>query len=693
MPPRKKQKLPPVADLNTLEAAAEAAELTRQIHHHDVLYHQKDSPEISDADYDALKKRLEQIETAFPDLASAESPTKKVGAKPAAGFKKVRHAMPMLSLSNAFGDEDVVGFCDRVKKFLSLSDYPEFLAEPKIDGLSCALRYEDGILVQAATRGDGEEGEDVTANVKTIRNVPQKLPKGAPAVLEVRGEVYMTRADFQKLNKAQAEAEDKVFANPRNGAAGSLRQLDSSITAKRPLKFFGYTLGEVSAPIAKTQAGVREELAAWGFDVPEPAVLVSSPEKLLAFHAGVYKDRAAIPYDLDGIVYKVNDLEYQRRLGFIARSPRWAVAHKFPAEQAETVINEIRIQVGRTGVLTPVAELEPVNVGGVMVSRATLHNADEIERKDARVGDHVIVQRAGDVIPQIVSVDLSRRKKDSKPFRFPARCPECGSAAVREEDEVATRCTGGLVCPAQAVERLIHFVSRLAFDIEGMGDKIIRELRDEKIIKTPADIFRLEKHADWLKEREGWGELSVRNLLNAIEARREIGLDRFIYSLGIRQVGQATAKKLAQHYESLPRLLNAMKEAQDRAGPAFAALDDIGDVGPAVANDIVAFFGEKHNLAAVHDLQKELTVKDYVRPRAVQSPVTGKTVVFTGKLVKRGREEAKAHAESLGAHVASAVSKNTDYLVAGEDAGSKLKKAAELGVKVLSEDEWAALVS
>jgi DNA ligase (NAD+) len=693
MPPRKKRGLPLVSDMNALEAAAEAGELARILHHHDMLYHQKDAPEISDAEYDALKKRLEEIETAFPALAASDSPTKKVGAKPLAAFKKVRHSIPMLSLSNAFSDEDVADFCDRVKKFLNLPDYPEFLAEPKIDGLSCALRYEDGVLVRAATRGDGEEGEDVTANIRTLSSVPQKLPQDAPAVLEVRGEVYMTRADFQKLNRAQAEAEEKLFANPRNAAAGSLRQLDPSITARRPLKFFGYTLGEVSAPIARTQDGIREKLESWGFDVPRPAARAAAPEKLLAFHADVYKDRAEIPYDLDGIVYKVNDLEFQRRLGFVARSPRWATAHKFPAEQAETILKEIRIQVGRTGVLTPVAELEPVNVGGVMVSRATLHNADEIERKDARVGDHVVVQRAGDVIPQIVSVDLARRRKDSKPYHFPKKCPECGSAAVREEGEVAMRCTGGLICPAQAVERLIHFVSRHGFDIEGLGDKIIREFYDESIVKTPADIFRLEQHAEALKEREGWGELSVKNLLNAIEARREIGLDRFIYALGIRQVGQATAKKLAQHYESLPHLLTEMKAAQDRNSPAFQSLDDIGDVGPAVANDIVAFFSEKHNLEVVHDLQTELTVKNYVRPRAVQSPVTGKTVVFTGKLVKMGREEAKAHAESLGAKVASAISKSTDYLIAGEDAGSKLKKAVELGVKVLSEDEWLALTS
>lgn len=671
----------------------EAAELRRLIRHHDVLYHEKDAPEVSDAEYDLLRHRLERIEKDFPALADKDSPTQKVGSTPAREFGKIKHAVPMLSLSNSFSDEDVTDFCDRVRKFLLLPDSAplEILAEPKIDGLSCSLRYEKGVLVQAATRGDGEEGEDVTVNVKTIKSVPQHLPRGVPDVLEVRGEIYITRKDFMKLNKEQEAAEEKIFANPRNAAAGSLRQLDSSITARRPLKFFGYALGEVSEPIAPTQEGIRQKLEKWGFDVPTPATVADSPQKLIKFHAKAYESRPEIEYDLDGVVYKVNSLEYQRRLGFISRSPRWATAHKFPAEQAETIIREIIIQVGRTGTLTPVADLEPVNVGGVMVSRATLHNEDEILRKDIRAGDHVIIQRAGDVIPQVVKSLPAKRKSNSCAFIFPDRCPECGSLAVREEDEAARRCTGGLICPAQAVERLKHFVSRLAFDIEGLGDKIIREFWEEKWIKSPADIFRLSKHAETLKEREGWGELSVKNLLEAIEGRRAISLERFIYALGIRQVGQATAKKLAHHYETLEKLVSEMRACKDRESPSFQALLDIEDIGPAVAEDVVSFFTEPHNISVIKDLQNELTIKDFVRAKAVQSPVTGKTVVFTGTLSKMGREEAKAQAESLGAKVGSSVSKNTDYLIAGEDAGSKLKKATELGVKVLSEDEWLAL--
>ena len=689
-PPRKKEKAASVSGMSALEAATEASDLRAQLKYHDIQYHQKDAPEISDAEYDKLKHRLIDIETAFPELITPDSPTQTVGAKPLKEFAKVRHAVPMLSLSNSFGDEDVTDFVERIHKFLNIPQTTEIevLAEPKIDGLSCSLRYEHGKLVQAATRGDGEEGEDVTQNVRTIKSVPQTLPKDVPDVLEVRGEIYMTRADFQKLNKAQEEAGDKVFANPRNGAAGSIRQLDSSITAKRPLRFFGYALGEVSKPVADTQEGIRKKLAAWGFEVPRPVKTVTSAAELLKFHHSVYEERPDIAYDLDGIVYKVNSLEYQKRLGFVSRSPRWATAHKFPAEQAETIINKIIVQVGRTGTLTPVAELEPINVGGVMVARATLHNEDEIGRKGVYEGARIIIQRAGDVIPQVVRVVNPNPKKL---FKFPDKCPECGSKAVREEDEAATRCTGGLICPAQAVERLKHFVSRLAFDIEGLGDKIIKEFWDEKIIQTPGDIFRLEKHAEALKEREGWGELSVTKLLDSIEKRRTIGLDRFVYALGIRQVGQATARKLALNYESLGNLLRQMKDAKDREGAAYQQLLAIEDIGPAVAEDIVAFFAEKHNQDVLHDLQKELTIKDFERPKSVNSPVTGKTVVFTGKLARMGREEAKSHAESLGAKVAGSVSKNTDYLVAGEDAGSKLKKAAELGVKTLTEDEWLEL--
>lgn len=677
---------------NTKQLEMEAALLREQLARHNMLYHQQDAPEISDAQFDAMKRRLEEIEKILPpDLLS---PTQTVGAKPLAGFNKIRHAVPMLSLSNAFSEEDVIDFTDRVRKFLNLSaDAPlEMLAEPKIDGLSCSLRYENRKLVQAATRGDGEEGEDVTANIRTVDSIPKELPKDAPDILEVRGEIYMTRADFMALNKTQEENNDKVFANPRNAAAGSLRQLDPTITARRPLRFFGYALGEHSADFAKTQAEVREKLAGFGFDVPKPVTVVKSADDLIAFHADVYAARPDIPYDLDGIVYKVNDLGYQKRLGFVSRAPRWATAHKFPAEQAETVLNAINIQVGRTGVLTPVAELEPVNVGGVIVSRATLHNQDEIQRKDIRAGDHVIIQRAGDVIPQVVRSIPERRPKGSTAFSFPTHCPECGSLAVREEGEAATRCTGGLICPAQAVERLKHFVSRLAFDIEGLGDKIIREFFDEKIIQTPGDIFRLAQHAEDLKKREGWGELSVKNLLDAIEARRRISLDRFIYALGIRQVGQATAKKLARHYESLENLTAEMTTAYDMESTAYQTLVAIEDIGPSVAKDLFMFFAEPHNLDVLKDLQSELTIEDMVVQDTSGSPVHGKTVVFTGKLARLGREEAKAQAESLGAKVAGSVSKKTDYVIAGEDAGSKLKKAVELGVTVLSEDEWIEMI-
>lgn len=682
MPPKKKSG-DKTKDITTLRL---------QIEHHNKLYHQKDAPEIPDAEFDALKKQLEELEAASPDLFS---PLGSVGAAPSKEFSKIRHAVPMLSLANAFSDEDVADFYDRIRKFLNLpaDEKIAVVAEPKIDGLSCSLRYVQGELISAATRGDGEEGEDVTVNVRTIASIPHQIVGDVPAVLEVRGEIYMTRQDFEALNTAQAAAEDKVFANPRNAAAGSLRQLDSSITAKRPLRFFGYALGETSTPIAATQEGVRAKLQNFGFDIPTPSATCLDAAELVAFHQNVYGQRPDIAYDLDGIVYKVNDLELQRRLGFISRSPRWAIAHKFPAEQAETVLEKINIQVGRTGVLTPVAELKPVNVGGVIVSRATLHNKDEIERKDARAGDHVIIQRAGDVIPQIVSVVLAKRPANSAPFIFPDTCPECGSPATREEDEAAIRCTGGLFCPAQAVERLKHFVSRLAFDIEGLGDKIIKEFWDEGLLKTPADIFRLYQHANIIRTRDGWGDLSVKNVMAAIEARRSIGLERFIYALGIRQVGQATAKKLASHYESLDQLLIDIATTQEPESAALQALLGIDDVGPIVAGDIIAFFNNPQNLAAVHDLQSELQVKNYDRPQNTTSPVSGKTVVFTGKMVKLGREEAKAQAENMGAKVAGSVSKNTDYVIAGEDAGSKLKKATELGVTVLSEDEWLTLIS
>jgi DNA ligase (NAD+) len=671
------------------DPAAEIARLSAELRRHDALYHGEDTPEISDAAYDALKRKLKALEALYPQFAEDNSPTQTVGAPAKDGFGKVRHAVPMLSLGNAFSAEDVEDFCVRVQKFLSLDACPEILAEPKIDGLSCSLRYENGALVKAATRGDGEEGEDVTANIRTIKAIPQVLRGSAPAVLEVRGEVYMTRDDFQQLNAAQAAADEKTFANPRNAAAGSLRQLDKNITAARPLRFFGYSVGECSAPLADTQAGVRAALKGFGFDVPEPSAVCADPAALCAFHEKVYAQRPDIPFDLDGIVYKVNDLSLQKRLGFVSRAPRWAIAHKFPAERAVTILNNIFVQVGRTGVLTPVAELEPVNVGGVMVARATLHNADEVLRKGVQPGDRVTVQRAGDVIPQIVAAE---RTAQSRAWIFPDTCPECGTPAVRAEGEVATRCPAGLSCPAQAVERLIHFASRNAFDIEGLGDKIVREFFELGWVKAPADIFRLAAHTDTLKEREGWGALSVKNLLDAIDARRRIALDRFIFALGIPQVGQATAKRLAAHYHTLPALMEALEQAADETGAAYADLTSIEDIGPAVAAELSGFFADVSNTAAVRDLAGEVEALEYIS-NVSSSPVSGKTVVFTGTLPTLSRDEAKAGAEALGAKVSGSVSKKTDYVVAGEDAGSKLKKARELGVTVLTEAEWRALAA
>ncbi len=683
-----------IKNLTPMEASVDIADLTLQINKHDELYHTKDDPEISDAEYDSLKRKLEELEKYFPDLVLPNSPTKRVGSAPSSEFKKIKHAKPMLSLSNCFSGDDVEDFYKRVYKFLNIlnEEKVEIIAEPKIDGLSCSLRYEDGELVSAATRGDGESGEDITINVKTIKDIPHKITGDVPKVLEVRGEVYMDRNDFIRLNETQEAEGAKVFANPRNAAAGSLRQLDSNVTAKRPLKFFGYALGEVSEVFAKTQVLIRERLQTLGFETPEPFVVCDNTNKLLDIYSKIYESRADTSYDIDGVVYKVNDIEYQERLGFISRSPRWATAHKFPAEQAETVLKEIKIQVGRTGVLTPVAELEPVNVGGVIVSRATLHNKDEITRKGVREGDHVIVQRAGDVIPQVVEAIISKRKNSSEDFVFPDVCPECGSIAIREDDEVATRCTGGLVCPAQAVERLKHFVSRLAFDIEGMGDKVINQFYQDKIIKNPADIFYIKNHADDVKTKEGWGELSVNNLLISIEEKRTISLDRFIYALGIRQVGQATAKKLAINYSTVENLMVQIEKCQEVDSVELQELLSIDDVGPNVAEEIITFFKEPHNREVLADLISELNIKEYIH-KTIDSEVSGKTVVFTGKLVKMSREEAKAKAELLGAKAVGSVSKKTDLVVIGENAGSKLKKANELGIKVITEDEWLDLTS
>ncbi len=704
----KKKPVPkPVDELTGREAASELKRLAAEIAHHDQLYYQADAPEISDAEYDELRKRNDAVEARFPDLVRADSPSHRVGAPVSETFAKVRHRVPMLSLGNAFDDEEVADFAARVRRFLSLKpeDALAFTAEPKIDGLSISIRYEKGKLVEAATRGDGAEGENVTANVRTIGEIPHTL-KGSdvPAIAEVRGEIYMSHADFAALNASQAERGGKVFANPRNAAAGSLRQLDSKITAARPLRFFGYAWGEMSEMPAETQKGMVEAFARWGLPVNPLMQLCESAEELLAFYADIAERRASLGYDIDGVVYKVNRLDLQDRLGFVSRSPRWAIAHKFPAQQAVTVLRDIEIQVGRTGALTPVAKLEPVTVGGVVVSNATLHNEDEIARKDIRIGDTVVVQRAGDVIPQIVRVMVEKRLQGAEPYEFPKVCPICGSHAVREADEspgaggVVRRCTGGLICPAQAKERLKHFVSRLAFDIEGLGEEKIELFFEEGLIRRPADIFTLEardKKSDApLAKRKGFGAKSVEKLFRAIDARREMPLDRVIFALGIRYVGETTAKDLARAYQTWDAFRAAVEAAVagGKESEAYTDIDDIEGIGQTVVDALVDFFSEPHNVEAVDDLLRHVTVTPFVRQAAVESPVTGKTVVFTGKLERMGRGEAKAQAERLGAKVSGSVSAKTDYLVAGADAGSKLKNAEKLGVAVLTEDEWIALI-
>ncbi|HEX6980336.1 MAG TPA: NAD-dependent DNA ligase LigA [Alphaproteobacteria bacterium] len=687
----------PVEELTREQAEVELARLAAEIARHDRLYYQKDAPEISDAEYDALRQRNSAIEARFPDLVRPDSPSLRVGAAPTTAFSKVRHALPMLSLDNAFTEEDVRGFADRIRRFLGLkADSPiELVAEPKIDGLSISLRYENGKFVQGATRGDGEVGEDVTANLKTVEQIPAYIKgRRIPTVLEVRGEIYMQRSDFLRLNERRAAAGEPLFANPRNAAAGSLRQLDPSITATRPLCFFAYALGQVSETVARSHWELLGQLRDWGFPVNPLAKLCADVDMALAVYREIGDHRAGLRYDIDGVVYKVNRFDWQERLGTVSRAPRWAIAHKFPAEQARTVLKAITIQVGRTGVLTPVAELEPVTVGGVVVSRATLHNEDEIKRKDVRIGDTVIVQRAGDVIPQIVGVVISERPKNAEPFRFPDHCPVCGSQAVRIDGEAARRCTGGLICSAQATERLRHFVSRNAFDIEGLGEKHIEAFHRDGLIRTPGDIFRLSHHAAAIEAREGWGKRSVERLLNAIELRRRISLDRFIFALGIRQVGEATARLLARHYRSLAQWRRAMEEAaKDPDGDAAHELDAISQIGPSVAADIRAFFAEPHNREMLDDLEREIDVEELtVQARAANSPVAGKTVVFTGTLETMTRAEAKARAEALGCNVTESVSKKTDYVVVGSDPGSKATKARALGVRTLSEQDWLKLI-
>ncbi len=693
----------PVDDLTEAQATAELARLAQEIGRHDRLYYQQDQPEISDADYDALRRRNDAIEARFPALIRDDSPSRNVGAAPATGFAKVTHRVPMLSLSNAFTTEDVADFLGRIRRFLGLveSEAVDVVAEAKIDGLSMSLLYEDGRLVTGATRGDGAVGEDVTANVRTIKGLPETLHGDAPKVIEVRGEVFMRRDDFHDLNARLAEAEKaKTFKNPRNAAAGSLRQKDPKITAERPLHFLAYAWGETSEPLGETQWQARDRLAAWGFEVNEPARLCRDLEEILDFYNWVQGERAELPHDIDGIVYKVDRLDWQTRLGVASRAPRWATAHKFPAEQAETLLREISIQVGRTGALTPVANLEPITVGGVVVSRATLHNEDEIKRKNIREGDHVIIQRAGDVIPQVVSVVAAKRPKGSKAFVFPTTCPcPLATPVVRPEGEAVARCSGGLDCPYQQVRRLMHFVSRDAFDIEGLGVENIQEFWDAGLIKTPADIFRLKESREVILERERWAEQSVANLLQAIEDRRRIGLDRFIYALGIRQVGQSTGKLLARTYGELETWRAAMTQAAEQraaapkakkpaeVGESYAELCDIEGIGMSMADDIGAFFRDPQHRAMVEDLAGELEV-EAVAAAATDSPVAGKTVVFTGTLETMTRSEAKARAEALGAKVSGSVSKKTDIVVAGPGAGSKAKKAAELGIETLSEAEW-----
>ena len=679
------------------DARTEHARLAAEIAEHDILYHQQDRPIISDAAYDELRRRLEALEIEFPDLAAAEA---RVGAAPSEKFAKVRHVVPMLSLGNIFSAEEAVEFVARVRRFLGLgADAPlAFTAEPKIDGLSCSLRYVKGELVQAATRGDGYEGEDVTANVRTIGEIPHRLPRAAPEICEIRGEIYMTKDDFARLNERQLEVGKAPFANPRNSAAGSLRQLDSTITAQRQLHFFAYAWGEMSEMPAATQSGMVQAFRDFGFKVNPLMALCHSEEALLEHWKLIEQKRATLGYDIDGVVYKVDDLDLQRRLGFVSRAPRWATAHKFPAEKATTILRDIEIQVGRTGALTPVARLEPVTVGGVVVTNATLHNEDEIARKDIRIGDSVTIQRAGDVIPQVLGPVLERRPKDARPYVFPDQCPACGSAAVREIDakgeiDAVRRCTGGLVCPAQSIERLKHFCSRNAFDIEGLGDKQIEMFHKDGLVMTPADIFTLEardkRALKKLKDRDGFGSTSVKKLFDAINERRKVPLNRFIFALGIRHVGETNARRLARHFHTFDALRAVARAAGDDASEARAELNGIEGVGDVVAEAVADFFVEQHNEKALDSLLAEVTPEPMERIQS-SSPVSGKTVVFTGALERMTREEAKAQAERLGAKVSGSVSKKTDLVVAGPGAGGKLAKATEFGIEVISEDEWLA---
>jgi DNA ligase (NAD+) len=690
-----------VPKLSEAQAKAEHARLEAEIGAHDRRYYQDDAPTVSDAEYDALRQRYNAIEVRFPQLRTAESLSAKVGAAPSGRFAKVRHALPMLSLDNAFSEEDVVEFVQRIRRFLRLPDDETivFTAEPKIDGLSMSLRYEEGEFVTAATRGDGSVGEDVTANVRTLKDVPHKLKgRNIAEVAEVRGEIYMTKQAFLALNKRQAEAGETVFANPRNSAAGSLRQKDATITASRPLHFFAYAWGELSRMPAETQSGMLEWLARAGFVINPLIKTCRSVDELIAFHREIELQRATLDYDIDGVVYKVDRLDWQQRLGFVSRNPRWAIAHKFAAEKATTKVRAIEVQVGRTGALTPIARLEPVTVGGVVVSNATLHNEDEIERLGVRVDDTVIVQRAGDVIPQVVAV-VESAPRGKKRYTFPTHCPcPLHTPVVREaiaggEEGARSYCSGEFACPHQKIEHLIHFVSRRAFDIDGLGEKQIVFFFEQGWLKEPADIFTLAARDSKIKleEQEGYGETSVRNLFNAIEARREISLERFIYALGMRQVGETTARALARGYGTWSAFHEACLKVAHGDDETRAEMDNLDQIGDTVIDAIAAYFGEAHNRGIVERLTAQVTILDAEKP-AASSPVAGKTVVFTGSLEKMTRDEAKAMAERLGAKTAGSVSKKTDYVVAGPGAGSKLAKAREAGVAVLTEDEWLDLV-
>jgi DNA ligase (NAD+) len=698
-------------DISTLSeesAAAELARLAQLLSAANTAYHVKDAPQISDAEYDHLKRRNAQIETAFPHLKRDDSPTEQVGARPSEGFAKVTHAARMLSLGNAFNDDDVIAFDTGVRKYLGLdaAAHLAYTAEPKIDGLSLSLRYVDGQLVQAATRGDGETGENVTANARTITDIPQSII-GAPDTLEVRGEVYMSHRDFAALNLRQSETGGKPFANPRNAAAGSLRQLDATITNSRPLRFFAYAWGELSAPLAETQAQAIAQLGQFGFSINPLTELCDGPSEMLAQYKRIEDQRATLGYDIDGVVYKVDDLALQARLGFRSTTPRWAIAHKFPAELAWTRLEAIDIQVGRTGALSPVARLSPVTVGGVVVSNATLHNEDYIagrdakggairDGKDIRVGDWVQVYRAGDVIPKVADVDLSKRPAGAVPFVFPDVCPECQSDAIREEGDAVRRCTGGVICPAQVVEKLKHLVGRAAFDIDGLGARQVEQFYTDGWIREPADIFTLQDRygqgLQQLKNREGWGEKSAAKLFEAIEDKRKISLGRLIFALGLRHVGEAASNLLATYYGTWTAFEQAMSEAIDEDGAAWADLLAIDGVGQVMATSLVTAFAQQAERASIDRLVAQLDVQPAKRADTSGSPVAGKTVVFTGTLEKMSRAEAKARAESLGAKVAGSVSAKTDILVAGPGAGSKAKKAAELGIMILNEDGWLTLI-